>query len=126
MGVPTAGRLHYGRAMSDLPSMLVPLSGTFPGWPTAEAPSVVQALLVIVGIPVAIGVVITLLVWARKLARRGRAQSTEVSEPLWVGQTGSSAEVSGGERAAVTAGGWQVRDDADETPETGGGASVRW
>lgn len=112
--------------MSDSPSMLVPLSGTYPGWPTAEAPSVVQALLVIVAIPVAIGVVITLLVWAGNLARRGRGQSTEVSEPLWVGQTRSSGEVAGAERTAVTAGGSHVRDDADETPETGGGASVRW
>lgn len=107
--------------MSDLPSMLVPLSGTFPGWPVAEQPSVVQSLLVIVALPVAIGVLVGVIALAGALSRRGRGDSVRLDEPLWLGRTNTArhAAVEGSSRAALTTG-------TDVTDSMIGGASVRW
>lgn len=107
--------------MSDLSSMLVPLTGGhFPGWPATEAPSVVSNLLVLVGIPVAIAVVIGLLVLSGALIRRSQGSSVALREPLWLGQTtGSKAFASESAHGALTRGGHPI-----ET--TTGGASVRW
>lgn len=98
--------------MSDLPSMLVPLAGGhFPGWPASEAPSVTHLLLIIVGIPLAIGAVIALLVFSRELIRRGQGNAIQLREPLWLGQTAGVKELTTGAR---------------ELDTTTGGASVRW
>ncbi|WP_432558316.1 hypothetical protein [Granulicoccus sp. GXG6511] len=107
--------------MSDLPSMLVPLAGGhFPGWPTTEAPSVVQNLLLLVGIPVAIAVVVGILTLSATLTRRGRGGNVQVAEPLWLGQIAGSREfATGSAHGELTRGGHPI-----ET--TTGGASVRW
>ncbi|MDO5499686.1 MAG: hypothetical protein Q4F67_08405 [Propionibacteriaceae bacterium] len=108
--------------MSDLSSMLVPLTGgQFPGWPaSAEAPTVVQELLVLVGIPFAIMAIVGLLAFSGTLIRRGRGSDVRVSEPLWLGQTSTDKQVATSTaRRALTEGG-----QAQET--TTGGASVRW
>ena len=104
--------------MSDLTSILLPLAGTFPGWPAAETPTPVQSLIVLVGIPLLVGVVITILVFANHLARRGRGEQMRMDEPLWVGGGGEPAAVAPARAAReITEG-----DDAEAT----GGASVRW
>lgn len=104
-------------AMSDLASMLMPLEGTFPGWPVAETPTPAQSLLVLVAIPVVIGAIIGLLVFAGHLARRGSDAQMRLEEPLWVG--GQTGEIgSSGATQELTTG----QDEVEET----GGASVRW
>lgn len=107
--------------MSDLTRMLAPLTGgQFPGWPSSEPPSVVELLVLIVGIPFAIAAVVLVLVLAGTLSRRGRGVAVGVGEPLWLGRTASPEAVSGHTQgAALTAG-------PDETDTTTGGASVRW
>lgn len=107
--------------MSDLPSMLVPLAGGhFPGWPATEAPSVTQALLVLVAIPLAIMAVVGLLVLSGTLVRRGRGDTVQPKEPLWLGQSTSAKHVAAEPaRGELTEGGRTI-----ETPT--GGASVRW
>lgn len=107
--------------MSDLTRMLAPLTGgQFPGWPASEAPSAVDTLVVLLGIPLAIGAVVLILALAGSLTRRGRGVAVEVGEPLWLGHTASPRAVTADTgRAALTAG-------PDETDTTTGGASVRW
>lgn len=96
--------------------MLVPLTGTLPGWPAAEMPTVAQSLLVIVGIPVLVGLVITVLVFAGQLARRGRGEQTTISEQLWVGE---QAAVESGQSAKELPSG-------SESDSSTGGSGVRW
>jgi hypothetical protein len=102
--------------MSDLMSMLVPLAGTFPGWPAADTPTPAEALLVLFGIPGLVAVVIAVLVFAGHLARQGRGAQVHPKEPLWVG--GQS-----GELAPARAARELTTGTGDETT---GGASVRW
>lgn len=112
--------------MSDLPSMLVPLVGQFPGWPSSEAPSAVETLVFVVFLPLAISAVILVIVMAGNLSRRSRGEALHVQEPLWVGQT-SQTGVEGTSRAALgsseTPRSTADRNDIDPTT---GGASVRW
>ncbi|HHV22045.1 MAG TPA: hypothetical protein GXZ30_11010 [Propionibacterium sp.] len=85
-----------------------------------ESPSVVQSLLVLVGIPVAIMVVVGLLALSGTLIRRGRGATGQMSEPLWLGQTTGSKEIATeAAHRSLTQGGQPI-----ET--TTGGASVRW
>lgn len=107
--------------MSDLFSMLVPLAGGhFPGWPAADQPSPLQELVVLIGIPLGIGAVITLLVLSGTLIRRGRGGHVQLKEPLWLGQTAGDKEFAGQTaRGALTRGGHPFETST-------GGASVRW
>lgn len=120
-GVPTPVFCTTVGLMSDLTRMLAPLTGgQFPGWPASEAPTVVQTLVVLIGIPLIITAVVLTLTLAGSLARRGRGVAIEVGEPLWLGQTASPRAVRADTgRAALTTG-------PDETDTTTGGASVRW
>lgn len=135
--MPTGGICTTVGPMNDLPSMLVPLTGGhFPGWPATEAPSIVQELLVLVLIPVAIMAVVGIIALAGSLARRGRGQTIEVKEPLWLGQTSSANRVgadrpraslaAGGGATAIGSGAQGGTTTGDQTDTTTGGTSVRW
>lgn len=89
--------------------MLIPLQGTFPGWPAAPQRGIVDFLVVLIVIPVVICAVIGLLAMGGSLARRGKTASVRHKDPVWIGTTASSK--------AITA-------DAGQN-ETGG-SSVRW
>ncbi|WP_460767077.1 hypothetical protein [Mariniluteicoccus flavus] len=89
--------------------MLMPLQGTFPGWPAAPQRSIVDFLIVLVAIPLVVSAVITLLAMAGSLGRRAQAGTVRQKEPVWLGSTASSK--------AIT---------ADNTKSETGGASVRW
>lgn len=104
--------------------MLVPLEGTFPGWPAAPQPSVAHWLLVVIGIPIGVAVVVGLLAGAAALAKRGRGGS-DLAEPVWYGQT-AGAVAAPGSQAELTADPASRRmAEAEGIGETGG-ASVRW
>lgn len=112
--------------MSDMTSMLVPLAGTFPGWPAADTPSVAQSLLVVIGIPVLVSVLIAVLVLARTLARQGRGEQLHVREPLWVGD--SAPELTAVRARELTTGSENPgsHNPGSDKDSTTGGASVRW
>ncbi|OYO20939.1 hypothetical protein CGZ93_12050 [Enemella dayhoffiae] len=108
--------------MSELSCMLIPLTGTFPGWPTAEQPSVALWLFVVLGIPVLVAVVIAVVVGAGALARRGRGER-QLNQPVWYGQ---SAVASGNGQGELTDGGGQPKGDDNSNDKNLGGTSVRW
>lgn len=121
--------------MTELVSMLVPLQGTLPGWPTVPQPTVLEVLGLLFGIPLIIIIVISLLAHGPDLIRAGRGEnSAVVAEPLWLGAAPA-------DRAAVTAGAQssslpssQPATEAAPVPSRAvpapepivGGASVRW
>lgn len=107
--------------MNALFDTLVPLTGAhFPGWPAADQPSVVQELIVLFGIPLAIGAVITLIVLSGTLIRHSRGGHVQLEEPLWLGQTSGDKEfATQTARGALTRGGHPLETST-------GGASVRW
>lgn len=95
--------------VSDLWSILTPLTGTLPGWPAAPQPSLVTFLGLIVAIPVGISLLVFLLTMAKSLARAGKGGAVHMQQPLWLGETSS--------RKALT---------SDSAPSETGGASARW
>lgn len=106
--------------------MLVPLNGTLPYWPTVQAPSAVQVLGLLIGVPAVIIIIISLLAKGKELIRAGRGEDRPaLGEPLWLG-------VAPADRSAVTSGAEPVpvegrRAVTSTEPATRvGGASVRW
>lgn len=110
--------------MTELVSMLVPLQGTLPGWPTAPQPTAVQVLGLLFGIPLIVIIIISLIGKGPELIRAGRGEDQNpVAEAFWLGSAPA-------DRAAVTAG-----DETTPAPPAPvasgsqpalGGASVRW
>ncbi|GAB3913866.1 hypothetical protein GCM10011575_19130 [Microlunatus endophyticus] len=111
--------------MTELVSMLVPLQGTLPGWPTVAQPSAVQVLGLLFGVPLIVIIVISLIGKGPELIRAGRGEDQSAAgEPLWLGTAPA-------DRGAVTAGpdapaAPPVPARAPESATTVGGASVRW
>jgi hypothetical protein len=110
--------------------MLVPLQGTLPGWPDAPDPAPLHVLGLLIGVPAAIFVIISLIGKGRELIRAGRGEpDVAANEPLWLGAAPAdrTAVTSGGEgeRAAQPAEGRRAVTSSDETMQPGG-ASVRW
>lgn len=52
--------------------MLVPLSGTLPGWPAAPAPNLLWTLMLILGFPLGIGLIVTFLGKGHQLVQSAR------------------------------------------------------
>jgi hypothetical protein len=94
-------------------AVVAPASAAPPvSWNQPEGMSTLDTLLLIVGAPLALLVVITLLVMAPSIAK-GSNQRTHVpwyAEPMMFGTTPADASSS----------------DTDTADMTGGGASVRW
>lgn len=107
--------------------LAAPASANTPlrGWEDGSDMSLMNALVLFVGGPLAIIVVISLLVMAPSAVRRSSEQGSlsRWGEPQWFGgELGAgSAERPAIEAAAVAAG----TDDLDKVA-AGGGASVRW
>jgi len=94
------------------------------GWEESGAMSLGEALLLFVGVPLAIAVVLALLVMAPSAVSRSRDQGgLSLGDAQWFGgELGAgSAERPELEAAAAAAG----TDDLDEVA-AGGGASARW
>ena len=110
--------------------MLIPLS--MPGWPVVPAVDPLVYLALLIGIPVGISLILTLLVVLPALARRGRAGDEETraigpdDEPLWLGGESAKApaEVGAG-LSEPTAANVETDQDVAAEPETGG-TSARW
>lgn len=105
--------------VNDLWSMLIPLEGSLPGWTPAEQPSVLHELGLLVGIPLAIGLVIFAIGMGSKLATSGRGDGVRPNQPLWLGDSVPDRALEG---AAAPGGQGEVEQVTSEL----GGTSVRW
>lgn len=102
--------------------MLVPLQGTLPGWPTTPQPSAMHLLGLLIGIPLVIFLILSLITKGPDLIRAGRGEEeTPAGAPLWLGAAPA-------DRAVVTTGAEAARAEAVVTDSVAmvGGASVRW
>jgi hypothetical protein len=112
-------------SVTELVSMLVPLQGTLPGWPTAATPTAIQVLGLLIGVPGLIVLIISLIGKGPELIRAGRGEdASHVDEPLWLGSAPA-------DRAALTAGSETAPAAGQEVVASSsqpalGGASVRW
>jgi hypothetical protein len=108
--------------------MLVPLE-TLSGWPQVSNPTPLQSLILLIGIPLLIAVIVISIIEVGACARARRGDSTEASDPLWVGAQ-ESAEIEPipdskpSEQTVTTTGGSDV--EGDDTGEHVGGAGARW
>lgn len=93
--------------MSDLVSMLAPLQ-TMPGWPNAQNPSITFWFFVMVAIPIALLLVVSLIGNGPRLVRAARGAQITADESHWLG-SGSMPQAIG---------------PSDGTAS--GGASERW
>ncbi len=96
--------------VSELLSMVVPLY-TLSGWPDEPHPSWLHLLGLLIGIPLLIFAVITLLVYIPALTGREQGGARHVGEPLWL--------VSGVPQNKAIASEALIKDES-------GGASVHW
>ena len=98
--------------------MLVPLD-TLAGWPAAQAPTALQSLGLLIGIPALVMVIAFLIakLGTSVQARRGDSAPT-AADPVWVGGRQAGGEI----EAAPEMHGVGAEDD-DKTP---GGAGARW
>ncbi|QDP95872.1 hypothetical protein FOE78_08140 [Microlunatus elymi] len=111
--------------MTELVSMLVPLQGTLPFWPTVQEPTAVEVLGLLIGLPALTFVIIAVLGKSKELLRAGRGEAdTHLDEPLWLG-------VAPADRSAITAGDQVPATVPAEgrraiAPAEVGGTSARW
>jgi hypothetical protein len=109
--------------------MLVPLE-TLSGWPQVSNPTPLQSLILLIGIPLLIAVIVIAIIEIGARARARRGDSTEASDPLWVGAQ-ESAEIEPipdskpSEQTTVTTTG-DSDVEGDDTGEHVGGAGARW
>ena len=97
--------------------MLVPLD-TLAGWPTAQEPTILQTLALLVGFP-ALGLIVAFAVAKIGTSvQASRGDSAPVADSVWVGGRQAGGEI----EAAPEMHGVGAEDD-DKTP---GGAGARW
>ncbi len=102
---------------------------TLSGWPRVSNPTPLQSLILLIGIPLLIAVIVIAIIEIGARARARRGDSTEASDPLWVGAQ-ESAEIEPipdskpSEQTVTTTGGSDV--EGDDTGEHVGGAGARW
>lgn len=102
---------------------------TLSGWPRVSDPTPLQSLTLLIGIPLLIAVIVIAIIEIGARARARRGDSTEASDPLWVGAQ-ESAEIEPipdskpSEQTVTTTGGSDV--EGDDTGEHVGGAGARW
>lgn len=107
------------RCVTELVSMLVPLDAF-----ATTQPSWLDVLGLLIGVPLIVFVVISVLTKSKQLIQAARGGSTpDPGEPIWIGATPSdNGEWDAGERAPVTG----RRAAGEAAGEDVGGASVRW
>jgi hypothetical protein len=114
--------------MSAITSMLVPLE-TLAALPLALDYSPLNELLLLIGIPVVAGVIISLVVGATTRSHHGA--DTPFTDPTWIGSKAQHDEVLGTDNAASQAA-LQGGPIGDRAPggaagqDDKGGASARW
>ena len=102
---------------------------TLSGWPQVSNPTPLQSLILLIGIPLLIAVIVIAIIEVGARARARRGDSTEASDPLWVGAQ-ESAEIEPisdskpSEQTVTTTGDSDV--EGDDTGEHVGGAGARW
>jgi hypothetical protein len=97
--------------------MLVPLD-TLAGWPTAQEPTVLQTLALLVGFPV-LGLIVAFAVAKIGTSvQASRGESAPVADSVWVGGRQAGGEI----EAAPEMHGVGAEDD-EKSP---GGAGARW
>lgn len=108
--------------------MLVPLQGTLPGWPVAEPPSALEALGLLIGLPLGILLVIGLLGKAGQLIRAGRGETTEEpGDPIWLGaRPVDRTDPDAGDAAVASQQGRRAVTSSQSEEQSVGGVSVRW
>jgi hypothetical protein len=97
--------------------MLVPLE-TLAGWPAAPAPSLLQVLGLLVGIPVLVIIIAFAIAKIGTSVQASRGDAPPATESVWVGGRQAGGEI----EAAPEMHGVGAEDD-DKTP---GGAGARW
>lgn len=118
---------RLARALALTPVLLVPLAAAPAlaappeGWPETESPSVLGYLMLLVIIPLAAALVITLLTIAPSLARGERYTPGRSwrGESEWFGGPKTGLDAVDREPVQVTAG-------SETNVDTRGGASARW
>jgi hypothetical protein len=116
--------------MSAITSMLVPLE-TLAGWPPAPNPNPLEVLGLLIGLPLVVVVIISVLIKRRSLSAAGRGSHDSYTDPTWVGAKAGVEEILGDDNAAGQAaiqGGPAVDKEAEQAKAAGdrGGASARW
>lgn len=114
--------------MSQLLSMLVPLE-TLAGWPTVKDPTPLQSLGLLIGLPLLVIIIVSVLVTARERSTI-RGANNKYTDPTWVGAEAGQDEILGADNAAGQAalqGGpaADLQGTATSVDDTGG-ASARW
>ena len=100
--------------------MLVPLD-TLAGWPTAEAPTALQSLGLLIGIPLLVILIAFAVAKIGNTAKAGRGEAPPPAESLWVnGRQGGGEIEAAPELHGVGA------DDKPGDEQQVGGAGARW
>ena len=109
--------------------MVVPLH-TLPGWPASPNPPWLALIGLLLGIPLAVVIVFSLIGKLTAARHAPSAPALAGDKPLWLGgPEGAGVAVPGGERIALPAS--VTRAEAEETirehaGQQVGGASARW
>jgi hypothetical protein len=108
--------------------MLVPLE-TLSGWPQAENPTVLQSLVLLVGIPILVFLIVIAINKIVQTIHATRGDDPRTSDPLYMvdARTGEAKLVDAtptdaGQEALVGSG----EVEGDDTDEHVGGAGARW
>ena len=103
--------------MNELLSIVVPLD-TLAGWPTAQEPTVLQSLGLLVGIPLLISIVVFAIAKIGTSVQASRGEAAPAADSVWVG-----GRQGGGEIEATPEQHGVGAEDDDKAP---GGAGARW
>ncbi|HEY5821978.1 MAG TPA: hypothetical protein VIT20_08375 [Propionibacteriaceae bacterium] len=102
--------------------MLVPLE-TLPGWPPVQNPSALEALGLLVGLPVLVFAIVFGIAKIGNMAKAARSGSDGATDSVWVGgPTRPEIEGPRHDEAAIEAGDGLIEHEDAET----GGAGARW
>ena len=94
-----------GHVNATVGSLLIPLQGTLPGWPAAPQPSLASVLLLALGVPLAIGIVVSVLGKGQQMVQASHQQ-----------RSGGTPIAAGSSRAELPAGDARAARAADEEP----------
>lgn len=96
---------------------LMPLQ-TLAGWPPAQDPTVLQALGLLVGLPLLVALLVFGIAKIGTTVQAGRGETPPVADSVWVGGRQAGGEI----EAAPEMHGVGAEDDE----RTSGGAGARW
>jgi hypothetical protein len=106
--------------VTELLSIVVPLD-TLAGWPAAQAPTVLQTLGLLVGIPLLVFLIVFGIAKIGTTVQAGRGAAPPPTESLWVNGRPAGGEI----EAAPELHGLGADDRPGDTQQVGG-AGARW